>query len=110
MAKVRTRASRGSLRALSGQGFRTSRLAEAWMLPEAQCRRSGLRVGVWGLVLCGGSLLGMYAQQAKTDAKSALTLSRKKRRPMSASVKMLWGGRRGYGTFGAVQRPPKERP
>jgi hypothetical protein len=28
----------------------------------------------------------------------------------SFSVQMLWGGRRGHGTFGAVQRPPMELP
>jgi hypothetical protein len=27
---------------------------------------------------------------------------------MSGCVKMLWGERRGHGTFGAVQRLPKE--
>ena len=29
---------------------------------------------------------------------------------MSPFVQLLWGARRGYGTFGAVQRPPTERP
>jgi len=29
---------------------------------------------------------------------------------MSGCVKMLWGERRGHGTFGAVQRLPKELP
>ena len=29
---------------------------------------------------------------------------------MSATVQMLWGERRGHGTFGAVQRLPKELP
>jgi hypothetical protein len=29
---------------------------------------------------------------------------------MSACVKMLWGERRGYGTFGAVQQLPTEHP
>ena len=46
----------------------------------------------------------------RQERRSWLGWSLQKRAVMSPIVQMLWGERRGHGTFGAVQRLPKELP